>query len=475
MGIPTRDPSPDAPSYEQLASENELLRAQVAMLESKLADLEERLGRNPRNSSMPPSAEGFSKPPAPSRAERRAAARKQGKQPGAPGKHLAQVVHPDQVINHVPPSCTSCGSDLGGAEVVDTEHRQVFDLPEIRMVVTEHVVERRRCRCGCTTKASFPRSATAPACYGPGIRALAAYLAVHQHLPFDRMAQLFSDVLSAPVSVGALAQMVTEAAEATTSFTDATRLLLQEAEVVHFDETGGRAAGRLHWVHSASTSLLTLIDCHQKRGRAAMDDLGVIGAMTGVAIHDGWRPYRHYDVDHALCNAHHLRELNAVGIGWDQGWANDLASLLVEAKRNVEAATARGADHLDPAVLHSIRVRYGRLVAKGFAANPAPEAGKRSGYEKKAFNLLVRLDGQRADVLRFTVNFRVPFDNNQAERDIRMVKLQQKISGSWRTLEGARNFCAIRSYVSTLRKQDHDVLTGLRRLFDGQAWLPAPT
>jgi len=450
-----------------------LLRAQVSMLESKLADLEERLGRNPRNSSMPPSAEGFSKPPSPSRAERRAASRKQGKQPGAPGKHLAQVVDPDHVIHHAPSSCSSCGSGLDDAEVVGTERRQVFDLPEIRLVVTEHVSERRRCRCGCTTKAIFPRAAIAPACYGPGIRALAAYLAVHQHLPMDRMAQLFSDVLSAPVSVGALAQMVAEAADATTPFLEATRDLLHDVPVVHFDETGGRAAGRLHWVHSASTGLLTLLDCHPKRGRAAMDDLGVIGEMSGVAVHDGWKPYRHYDLDHALCNAHHLRELKAVAIGWDQGWANDLAGLLVEAKHAVEDSRAIGLDHLDATTLHSIRVRYGQLVAKGFSLNPAPEFGKRSGYEKKAFNLLRRLDGQRADVLRFVTDFAVPFDNNQAERDIRMVKLQQKISGSWRTLDGARNFCAIRSYASTLRKQDHNVLAGLRQLFEGQAWIPA--
>jgi transposase len=450
-----------------------LLRAQVSMLESKLADLEERLGRNPRNSSMPPSAEGLSKPPSPSRAERRAAGRKQGKQPGAPGKHLAQVVDPDHVIHHAPPSCSSCGSGLDDAEIVGTERRQVFDLPEIRLVVTEHVSERRRCRCGCTTKAIFPRAAIAPACYGPGIRALAAYLAVHQHLPMDRMAQLFSDVLSAPVSVGALAQMVAEAADAATPFLEATRDLLHDVPVVHFDETGGRAAGRLHWVHSASTGLLTLLDCHPKRGRAAMDDLGVIGEMSGVAVHDGWKPYRHYDLDHALCNAHHLRELKAVAVGWDQGWANDLAGLLVEAKHAVEDSRASGHDHLDATTLHSIRVRYGQLVAKGFSLNPAPEFGKRSGYEKKAFNLLRRLDGQRADVLRFVTDFAVPFDNNQAERDIRMVKLQQKISGSWRTLDGARNFCAIRSYASTLRKQDHNVLAGLRQLFEGQAWIPA--
>ncbi len=204
-----------------------------------------------------------------------------------------------------------------------------------------------------------------------------------------------------------------------------------------------------------------------------MDDLGVIGEMSGVAVHDGWKPYRHYDVDHGLCNAHHLRELKAAGVGWDQEWANDLAGLLVEAKHATEAARASELDSLDAATLHSIRVRYGQLVAKGFHLNPAPEFGKRAGYEKKAFNLLRRLDTQRADVLRFVTDFAVPFDNNQAERDIRMVKLQQKISGSWRTLEGARNFCAIRSYVSTLRKQDHNVLAGLRQLFEGQAWIPA--
>ena len=447
--------------------------AEIARLKRQVADLEERLGRNPRNSSMPPSAELFAKPPAPSRAERRAAARKQGKQPGAPGKHLAQVADPDVTVVHTPASCSSCGSGLGDAELVDVESRQVFDLPEIRLFVTEHAAQRRRCSCGATTKASFPPDATAPACYGPGVRALASYLAVHQHLPFDRMAQLFADVLCAPVSVGALATMVTEAAGGLDPFLDVTRSLLHEAPAVHFDETGARVEGSLHWVHSASTALLTLVDCHKKRGRTAMDDLGVIGGMKGTAIHDGWKPYRHYDVDHALCNAHHLRELLAVGIGWDQGWANDLADLLREAKRSVEAARTAGHDHLDAATLHSIRVRYGQLVAKGLAANPEPDVGKRAGYEKKAFNLLKRLDAHRADVLRFTVDFAVPFDNNQAERDIRMVKLQQKISGSWRTLAGAKHFCAIRSYVSTMRKHDVDVLAGLRLLFEGQVWLPA--
>lgn len=203
-----------------------------------------------------------------------------------------------------------------------------------------------------------------------------------------------------------------------------------------------------------------------------MDAMGVIEKMTGIAVHDGWKPYRSYDVVHALCNAHHLRELEGIGVVWDQGWANEMICLLVEAKEAVDAAKAKGRDSLDASELHSIRVRYGKLIAKGWAANPAPEAGKRYGVNKKAANLLVRLDGQRADVLRFATDFAAPFDNNQAERDVRMVKLQQKISGSWRTLAGARAYCTIRSYISTMKRHDADILDGLRSMFEGHAWLP---
>jgi len=447
----------------------------IAALEAKIADLEQRLGRTPRNSSMPPSAEGLSKPPAPNRAERRAAQRRPGKQPGSDGKHLAQVAAPDEVVTHLPATCTGCGAGLADAEVIGTERRQVFDVPDISVRVVEHVAERRRCRCGCETKASFPAEATAPAAYGHGVRALAAYLAVHQHLPYGRMAELFSDLLGIEVSVGALAQMVAEAGELTGPFTDEIQYLLRRADAVHFDETGGRVAGKLHWVHSASTALLTLLDCHPKRGRAAMDDLGVIGQMMGIAHHDGWKPYRAYDVDHSLCNAHHLRELDEIGWISHQFWANDMMTLLCEAKDTVEAAKAGGATSLSDSALHSIRVRYGQIIAAGRLTNPGPLSHKRHGYEKKAYNLLVRLDTQRADVLRFASDLRASFDNNQAERDIRMVKLQQKISGSWRTLAGARAYCAIRSYVSTLRKQNLDILGGLRLLFKGEPWLPVPT
>ncbi len=439
---------------------------------ARIADLEERLGRNPRNSSMPPSAEGFSKPPVPNRAERRAAKRRPGRQPGTEGKHLAQVEVPDEIEHHAPSVCTACGGDLSDAEVVGVECRQVFDLLPLQAFVTEHRMERRRCACGCETKAAPPAEATAPACYGPSVRALAAYLAVYQHLPYDRMAQLFSDVLGIEVCVGALTQMVAEAGGALGVFCEVIRQLLLDAPAVNFDETGARVSGSLYWVHVACSTLYTLIECHKKRGTVAMDTMGVLANMRGTAIHDGWKPYRTYDVLHQLCNAHHVRELEAITVVWNQGWADEMIALLVEAKHAVDAARDAGRDSLEDTVLHSIRTRYGQLIQKGWAANPEPSGRRRAGHEKKAFNLLKRLDTQRADVLRFSSDFALSWDNNQAERDVRMVKVQQKISGTWRTLEGARHYCAIRSYISTMRKHGRPVLDGLRLLFEGGVWLP---
>ena len=478
--------SADGRSLEELIGENARLREQLAerdariaelergnvALAARIADLEERLGRNPRNSSMPPSHEGLAKPPAPNRAERRAAPRRPGKQPGAEGKHLAQVENPDEVQTHAPIVCRGCGGDLADAELVDTERRQVFELPPMKPYVIEHRMQRRRCRCGAETKADAPREATAPACYGPGIRALAVYLAIYQHLPYDRLAQLFADVLGVPVSVGALAQMVAEAGGGLGLFSDVVTDLLRDAPLVNFDETGARVQARLHWVHVASSALFTLLMVHQRRGQVAIDEMGVMAKMNGVACHDGWKPYRSYDVLHQLCNAHHLRELGAIAVVWNQGWANEMIGLLIEAKDAVEKAKAAGRDSLDVSGLHSIRVRYGLLVQKGRVANPEPASGKRHGYEKKAHNLLERLDHHRADVLRFAGDFAASWDNNQAERDVRMVKVQQKISGSWRTFAGASHYCVITSYVSTMRKHGHPVLSGLRQLFEGGVWLP---
>jgi transposase len=443
-----------------------------AVLEARVAELERRLGQDSSNSSKPPSSDGLRKPARAERAERR----RPGKQPGAPGAHLAQIAQPDKVVEHVPDRCGGCAGDLADAVVVGVEARQVFDLPRLHLAVAEHRVQRRRCACGTTTAAAFPEHARAAACYGPGLRALVCYLCVHQHLPIDRAAQLLADVLGAPVATGTLAAVVAEGARGLDGFIEVVRAQLAAAPVAHFDETGARVAGRLHWVHSASTASLSLFTVHPKRGKVAMDAAGVLPGFGGVAVHDGWSPYwRYQDITHALCGAHLLRELEGIACEPGQGWAAGMSELLVDVKLVADRARAAGLQRVDDQARARLQGRYQRLLADGRAANPPPRAARRGrGRRSPAARLLARLDAHRDEVLRSLEDSRVPFDNNQGERDLRMVKLQQKISGCWRTLAGAEAFLAIRSYVATARKHGVNPLVVLRQLVAGHPWLPAP-
>jgi transposase len=449
----------------------------IATLNARVAELERRLGRDSSNSSRPPSSDGLGKPPAPKRRQR-GGGRAAGKQPGAPGAHLAQVADPDEVVVHRPVVCERCGGDLTLAPVTGVEARQVFDLPEVRLGVCEHRAERRTCACGTTTQAGFPAEARAAACYGAGVRGLAGYLMVGHHLPVERAAQVLGDALGARVSAGMLAGLAAEAAGGLGGFVERVRERLAGAEVAHFDETGARVAGRLHWVHSASTELLSLFRVHAKRGVAAMDAAGVLPGFGGVAVHDGWSPYWRYSkATHALCAAHLLRELEAVAGLPGQGWAAELAEWFSIACATTTSARADGADRLEPAVSAGLCDRYDDILAKGQAANPPPSrppSRRRRRRRSPAACLLERLETHRGEVLRFLQDLRVPPTNNLAERDIRMVKLQQKISGCWRTLDGAQAFLTVRSYISTARKHGINPLVALRRLFKGDPWLPAP-
>lgn len=470
---------------EELRAENERLRLAIAErdaviegLRAEIAELRARLGSNSSNSSRPPSSDGYAKPTRQQRRDAQRKARKAGKQPGAEGSHLARVEDPDEVILHDPLSCEDCGSSLEAADISGEECRQVFDLPERKVVVREHRTRKKRCSCGKETKAAFPPEAINVTCYGPKVRALAVYLVCAHHLPFERAALVMSDICGLSISVGSVVNMIEEAALGLGGFGVAVREALRVERVVHFDETGARAAGKLFWVHSASTDQLTAYLVHANRGGKAIDEMGLfvlhdeegntIWTFDGIAMHDGWQSYRSYDVVHALCNAHHLRELQAAGEVWDQKWALDMIALLTSAKSAVEQAKRKGASGLDASTYHGILSRYGRLVRQGFQANPRRPGQKQS----KTYNLLVRLDEHRQDVLRFTSDFDAPFDNNQAERDIRMVKLQQKISGCWRTLDGARHFLRVREYLSTARKQGQQAFDVLVALFEGRPWMP---
>jgi transposase len=456
-----------------------LVLAQAALiehLEARIVELERSAGRNSGNSSLPPSRDDSQARAA--RAARRQAKRERGKrrpgkQPGDPGSHLQRVERPDRMVVHEPDRCQGCGADLAGAALVATESRQVFDLPEQRRKVTEHVAQRRRCACGCETTGSFPAEATAPTCWGPRVRAYALYLMNRQLLPVERTAEILSDLLGAPVSSGWLAGLASEAAEGLEEFMDDLGDRLADEDVVHVDETGSRVAGAKWWFHVACTVLLTFLGIHRRRGVAATDDFGILPRVRGTLVHDRWAPYWHYRrARHAICNAHILRDLASVGeVASQASWVDAMIELLLEAKRKADAARAAGLHSVPKGPRASIRARYNRIVAQALAANPEPASGrKRNASERASYNLAVALRDHAIEVLRYTADLAVPFDNNQAERDLRMAKLQQKISGCFRTEAGAHNFAIVRSYIETGRKHGHNPIDLLIDLFTGHPW-----
>ncbi len=346
--------------------------------------------------------------------------------------------------------------------------------------MTEHLAEARRCSCGQLTRADFPAGVSAPTQYGPRVRGLALYLIARQHLPYGRTAELFADWLGAPVSTGTLASYVAKGAGDLDGFLDEVHRQLVAAPVAHFDETGARVEGRLRWLFSASTDRLTLYSLHDKRGFDGLDHAGVLPAFAGIAVHDGFKPYRRYtNAQHALCNVHHLRELLGV-IEPDPddpkiAWAIRMDQLLRNLQTAVTDAKAAGRERLKPDELASYRAGYAQIIADGNQLDPPGTipTGKRGVIRQTpARNLLTRLDHYREDVLRFANDFRVPFDNNLAERDIRMIKLQQKISGSWRTSTGASHFLALRAYLSTAHKQGRHTIDVLTRLATADPWIP---
>lgn len=447
------------------------MAGEIAELKAENAELKVRLAQNSRNSSRPSSTDGYAKPNADvkKRSLRQASGKSRGGQRGHDGAGLERAEVPDVRVEHPPQRCDECGAGLADAERVGAgESRQIFDVPERRALrVIEHVVVRRRCGCGHVSCGAFPTGVGAPTQYGPGVRALGVYLHVFQHLPYDRACQALSDMVGADISTGTLTGWVTAAAAGLCDFDERLRGLLADAPVCHFDETGARIAGRLGWVHSASTQTLTRYTAHQRRGSEAIDDAGVLSAFSGVAVHDGWAPYRNYEnCEHSLCNVHHLRELQA-GVEAGHLWPVAMSCLLMDTKTLVAQAVGDGHERLSPKQLRQLQASYAAIIAMGQAEHPDVQKKK-----TKAHNLLIRLQRYEPDVLRFAHDFHTPFSNNQAEQDIRMVKLQQKISGCWRTQDGAQRFLTIRSYLSTARKHGVGALTALNQLTAGEAWLP---
>jgi transposase len=376
--------------------------------------------------------------------------------------------------------CRECQTTLDDtASVVFYERRQVRELPPVRLVVREHRALHVRCpRCERVSVGLFPPEASSRAQYGPRLRALAVYLLEQQLIPYARVRELFADLLGAPVSLGTLMRWGQQGAQTLRPVEEAIKAALGSAPVLHSDETGVRRVGRLAWAHVACTSRLTHYAIHAKRGSEATDAIGILPRFTGVSVHDGWKPYRRYtQCRHALCNIHHLRELTFLEEAYQQTWAKDLKAALLEMKSAVEQARLRGEERLGAALGSAFISRYEELLVTGLAATPPPSERqpRRRGRVKQspARNLLERLWLGQDEVLAFLEDFIIPFDNNQAEQDLRMLKVQQKIAGSFRADAGSDAFARIRGYLSSMRKQGISLLAALQTVFTAQPLYPA--
>ncbi|HTZ22762.1 MAG TPA: IS66 family transposase [Streptosporangiaceae bacterium] len=468
----------EPPSYEVLAGLVASLRAELTGTRAELtraleriAELEARLAQSPRNSSRPPSSEGLAKP-AP-RSLRKKSGRRPGGQDGHKGQTLAQVARPDREVVHEPGCCGRCGAGLAGRPVTWVERRQVFDLPPVRAEVTEHQLIERECGCGQRTRAAAPPGAEAPACYGPRVAAVIIFLYAGQFLSKQRTAAALAELFGIPLSPGTVAALTARAAGKLDGFLEHARRQIACSAVAGFDETGFRVDGRLAWVHCARTGKYTLLMVHPRRGRQAMEAMGVLPGFGGVAVHDAWSPYDGYASGaHQLCCAHALRELQAVTDTAHAGewcWATQAGDALTAMQKLVSQAAASGRDAVHPAALAAQIHAYHSAAVIGASQT----AARSSPLMRKHHALARRLIDRQDDYLRFTRDFRAPPDNNGCERDIRMAKLRQKVSGCLRTMTGARQFCAIRSYLSTAAKHGLAFFDALVMLTSSRPWMPA--
>jgi transposase len=446
---------------EKFRAEVSQLRGSNFQLARRNAELEALSTKDSHNSSRPPSSD----PPWSKRTRslRRPSGRLAGGQRGHRGVTLRLAVRPDRIVEHRPQECRGCHAPLSAAQVVRHHRQQVVEVVPARLRVTEHRLAVVRCHsCGRTTQGEFSGSVRSGVQYGPGVKARVLYLQQYQLLPYGRTSEAMRDLFGCQLSAGTVANMVRECASGLVETELQIKHGLRRSPVIHADETGLRINGRLGYVHVASTPRLTHYASAAHRGQTAITEINVLPGYRGTCVHDGWLAYTHYTkCRHALCGVHLLRELTyfAELSAETKLWANSLKELLLEMKREVEGVREEGRKHLDYERLTSLIESYDHLVAAGLRAQPPPELPQQ--VCKQARNLLRRLERRKEEVLLFLTDFSVPFDNNQAERDLRMIKLQQKTSGCFRTQDGARRFCRIRSYLSTARKQGRGVLHAL--------------
>jgi transposase len=452
----------------------EQLQEQMTGLTQQVKALQDRLAKTSRNSSLPPSSDRFVRQP---KSLRQKSEKKPGGQEGHPGTTLRFAEIPDEVIEHRVTVCASCQQDLREVQACVTLRRQVVDLPAPQLLVQEHRVEHKQCpRCQHLTQAAFPPAVAAPIQYGPRVAALAVYLTQQQLLPLERTCEVLYDLLGVHMSEGTVGELIQRTAAQLAPIEQQIKEALRQAAVIHQDETSVSVAGKRYWEHVTSTATLTHYQVHQSRGQDALDAIDILPGFSGISIHDGWGSYFLYDCEHALCLVHVLREL--VFQAEEQGalWAVELIDLLLSMKQATQEARDQGKPWLDPLEVLDWERAFVRVLDEADRLTPratAPPGTKGRIKQSAARNLLDRLRKHQPAVFCFLEDLRVEFDNNLAERDLRMLKVQQKVSGCFRSLAGAHAFSRIRGYVSTLRKQGLPLLPALQATLSGHPLLPS--
>jgi transposase len=452
-----------------------VMQAQLTKQSEQIQKLSDQIAKNSRNSGKPPGSDGLKKMK--TQSLRQKGERPFGGQPGHTGDTLKMVVEADKIVNHPVTSCPHCQHDLRAVEAIDYDKRQVFDIPALQLEVTEHRVAIKECPgCGHAVSGRFPESVSQPTQYGERLKAQASYLNTYHFIPLARTAELLSDFYGqAPSEAALIAANEQAASQIQPSLTTIQEQLIA-AEVVNCDESGLRVEGKLQWLHVACTPTLTFYQVDAKRGQVGMQAAGILDTFAGVAVHDHWASYLAFEnCQHAFCNAHHLRELRFIFEQYQQPWAETMAQLLRTIKREVDSSPL-SATALPIERLTYYSAEYDKLITQGLALNPTPAqpALTKRGRPKQSppKNLLDRLQTHKSGVLAFMADFRIPFDNNQAERDVRMIKVKQKVSGSFRTLTGAQTFTSIRAYISTARKHGINAIDALYKAFLGQPFIP---
>lgn len=439
-----------------------IYEGEINKLSSRISELEAKVSENSQNSHKPPSSD----PPhakASGKGKKGNPNRRPGGQPGHRGSTLQFSSSPDEVALHGVGICTDCGEDLSGSPVLDYQARQVYDIAPIEIKVVEHRAEVKSCSCcGSAVVGTFPSEASGRVQYGSNLRSLVSYFHNYQMIPYARLVEMMGDLTGHRISEGTVYNYQNKAYEGLEGFEQALKEVLINSAVAGFDETGVGLGGRLNWTHVCTTRLHAHFSVHAKRGKEGMAAGGILPGFEGVAVHDFWQSYFGFHCEHAACNAHILRELKAISEQTGQNWAMQMGQLLRQMNRLAKKHRNKGKDQVPLQWQRRLQNRYDQLLTEGLQANPPPEEGKNS----KARNLLIRLRDWESAILAFFYDFDIPFTNNEAERDLRMLKVKLKISGCFRGKDAAAFFMRIRSYIITARKQGNTAFQALKAVFE---------